>query len=86
MLSVIKRYFVWIQKDVPRGDVEKYPELDKNGETSVKGIFVIGDLTGVPLLKLSSEGGVYFFLSGRVWCRFLCPLAALMHIYTRFSR
>jgi polyferredoxin len=30
--------------------------------------------------------GVYFFMSGRVWCRFLCPLAALMHIYTRFSK
>jgi polyferredoxin len=30
--------------------------------------------------------GVYFFLSGRVWCRFFCPLAALMHIYSRFSR
>ena len=29
--------------------------------------------------------GVYFFMSGRVWCRFLCPLAALMHIYARFS-
>jgi thioredoxin reductase/ferredoxin len=30
--------------------------------------------------------GLYFWLSGRVWCRFLCPLAALMHIYARFSR
>jgi len=30
--------------------------------------------------------GLYFHLSGRVWCRFACPLAALMHIYTRFSR
>jgi thioredoxin reductase/ferredoxin len=30
--------------------------------------------------------GTYFWLSGRVWCRFACPLAALMHIYTRFSR
>ncbi len=30
--------------------------------------------------------GVYFWLSGRFWCRFLCPLAALMHIYHRFSR
>jgi len=28
----------------------------------------------------------YFHFSGRVWCRFACPLAALMHIYTRFSR
>jgi len=30
--------------------------------------------------------GVYFWLSGRVWCRFFCPLAALMHIYARFTR
>ncbi len=30
--------------------------------------------------------GVYFFLSGRVWCRFGCPLAALMHIYNKFTR
>jgi thioredoxin reductase/ferredoxin len=28
----------------------------------------------------------YFRLSGRVWCRFACPLAALMHVYARFSR
>ncbi len=30
--------------------------------------------------------GLYFWFSGRVWCRFACPLAALMHIYTRFSQ
>ena len=30
--------------------------------------------------------GLYFWFSGRVWCRFGCPLAALMHIYARFSR
>ena len=31
--------------------------------------------------------GLYFHFSGRVWCRFACPLAALMHIYTKlFSR
>ncbi len=30
--------------------------------------------------------GLYFKLSGRVWCRFACPLAALMHLYARFSR
>jgi polyferredoxin len=29
---------------------------------------------------------LYFHLSGRVWCRFACPLAALMHIYARFSK
>jgi thioredoxin reductase/ferredoxin len=30
--------------------------------------------------------GAYFWFSGRVWCRFACPLAALMHIYARFSK
>ncbi len=30
--------------------------------------------------------GLYFAYSGRVWCRFACPLAALMHIYARFSQ
>jgi ferredoxin len=30
--------------------------------------------------------GLYFKFSGRTWCRFACPLAALMHIYSRFSR
>jgi NosR/NirI family nitrous oxide reductase transcriptional regulator len=30
--------------------------------------------------------GLYFHFSGRVWCRFACPLAALMHLYARFSR
>jgi thioredoxin reductase/polyferredoxin len=29
--------------------------------------------------------GLYFHFSGRVWCRFACPLAALMHIYARFT-
>ena len=30
--------------------------------------------------------GLYWHFSGRVWCRFACPLAALMHLYARFSR
>jgi thioredoxin reductase/ferredoxin len=30
--------------------------------------------------------GLYFWFSGRVWCRFFCPLAALMHVYARFGR
>ncbi|MCB9465795.1 MAG: NAD(P)-binding domain-containing protein [Candidatus Eisenbacteria bacterium] len=38
---------------------------------------VIGGAIGV---------GFYFWFSGRVWCRFACPLAALMHVYARFSR
>ncbi|MBC8127673.1 MAG: NAD(P)-binding domain-containing protein, partial [Gloeobacteraceae cyanobacterium ES-bin-144] len=55
-----------------------------------------GLLYGLPLanysylvdLWLAGVLGVafYFHLSGRVWCRFACPLAALMHIYARFTR
>lgn len=30
--------------------------------------------------------GLYAKYSGRLWCRFACPLAALMHVYARFSR
>jgi polyferredoxin len=53
-------------------------------------------LQGIPFLNytylvdlwLAGIVGVaaYFWFSGRVWCRFACPLAALMHIYARFSR
>ena len=41
----------------------------------------------VDLMMAGTIGyGLYFWFSGRVWCRFACPLAALMHIYARFSR
>ncbi len=56
-MGIIKSYFSWLQKDVPTGEVERYPAIDKNGETSVKGIFIAGDLTGIPLLKLAAESG-----------------------------
>jgi len=54
---MVKKYFNWLQKDVPTGEVEQFPEINRFGETNVKGIYVIGDLTGIPLLKLASESG-----------------------------
>ena len=30
--------------------------------------------------------GLFFRASGRVWCRFLCPLGAFLHVCARFSR
>ena len=30
--------------------------------------------------------GLFFWSSGRVWCRFLCPLGALLHVMARSSR
>ena len=56
-MKILSKYFNWLQKDVPVGEVESYPQIDGNGETSVKGIFVTGDLTGIPLLKLAAENG-----------------------------
>jgi len=57
MVSFISKYFNWLQKDAPTGEVERYPEINENGETSVKGIYIAGDLTGIPLLKLATESG-----------------------------
>ncbi|MCP5107683.1 MAG: NAD(P)-binding domain-containing protein, partial [bacterium] len=54
---MLKKYFNWLQKDTPTGEVEKFPEIDASGQTSVKGIYVVGDLTGIPLLKLAADSG-----------------------------
>lgn len=60
-----------------------------------EGLFLKWSVLGIQLnyyyvVDLTLAGivgvGFYFWFSGRVWCRFACPLAALMHIYARFSR
>lgn len=56
-MGIISTYFNWLQKDNPTGEVEKYPQIDSNGETSVRGVYIVGDLTGIPLLKLAAENG-----------------------------
>jgi NosR/NirI family nitrous oxide reductase transcriptional regulator len=56
-MNILSKYFNWLQKEVPVGKVERYPKINENGETTVPGIFVTGDLTGIPLLKLAAENG-----------------------------
>ena len=51
-------YFRWLTKSVPMGPVEIYPEISDTYETNLSNVFIIGDLTGVPLLKLAAESGV----------------------------
>ncbi|PJZ87742.1 pyridine nucleotide-disulfide oxidoreductase [Leptospira levettii] len=51
-------YFNWLKKSSPTGEVEIYPELSDSYETNLPNVFVIGDLTGVPLLKMATESGV----------------------------
>jgi NosR/NirI family transcriptional regulator, nitrous oxide reductase regulator len=56
-MNILRRYFRWLQSDNYTGDVDRFPVIDEHGQTSVPGLFVIGDLTGVPLLKLAAESG-----------------------------
>jgi NosR/NirI family transcriptional regulator, nitrous oxide reductase regulator len=51
------KYFKWLQKDVPVGEVENFPLLTGKNETTLRGCYIAGDLTGVPLLKMAAESG-----------------------------
>jgi len=57
-MSIYSRYFHWLHGKWPAGVVEKLPVVGENGETNVPGVRIVGDLSGVPLLKFSSETGV----------------------------
>lgn len=54
---VLGKYFKWLQKEAPTGGVEYFPVLSDQGETTQPNVYVAGDLTGVPLLKLAAESG-----------------------------
>lgn len=53
----ISRYTKWLHTMWPAGAVEKLPEVREDGSTNVPGIRIVGDLTGIPLLKFSSDSG-----------------------------
>ncbi len=56
-MRIWSRYFDWLQKDNPTGEVEPFPALGDGFETSVHGMYCIGDLTGVPLINLAADSG-----------------------------
>lgn len=58
MLKLLNRYMNWLHLKWPAGLVEKLPEVSEDFTTNVKGLYIVGDLTGVPLLKLSADSGV----------------------------
>lgn len=58
MLNWLKQYAHWIHLQFPGGEVEQLPRVDENYETNVSGVYVVGDLADVPLLKFSIDGGV----------------------------
>ena len=56
-MSLLGRYTHWLHTRWPAGSVEKLPEIREDGTTAVPGVRIVGDLTGVPLLKFSSDSG-----------------------------
>ncbi|MGH9389013.1 MAG: FAD-binding protein, partial [Vicinamibacteria bacterium] len=66
------RYARWLHTRWPAGTVEPLPEVREDGSTAVPGLYVVGDLTGIPLLKLSAETGarsIRTILSGPIFER-----------------
>ena len=57
MPNWIRRYAEWLHTGWPAGRVEPGPEVREDGSTSVPGLYVVGDLTGIPLLKLAADSG-----------------------------
>ncbi len=57
MPNLLARYTRWLHTRWPAGTVESLPEIGPGGETALAGVRIVGDLTGIPLLKLSADGG-----------------------------
>jgi thioredoxin reductase len=55
MSSTFSRYTHWLHTCWPAGTVEKLPVCDEHGRSTVPGVRIVGDLTGIPLLKFSAE-------------------------------
>jgi NosR/NirI family nitrous oxide reductase transcriptional regulator len=56
-MGLIARYTHWLHGRWPAGTVEKLPQVDENGVSNIPGLYVVGDLTGIPLLKFSADTG-----------------------------
>lgn len=57
MLQLVKRYTRWLHCRWPAGTVEKLPQVGADGQSNVPGLYIVGDLTGIPLLKFSADTG-----------------------------
>ena len=55
--SLFGRYTRWLHTQWPAGSVESLPGVRADGATAVAGLYIAGDLTGIPLLKFSADTG-----------------------------
>lgn len=80
---MVLRILGWMLPDAADGSANVFAQ----GFDAAAKMPVLGYIWSVDLLWAGILGvAFYFHFSGRVWCRFACPLAALMHIYARFSK
>jgi len=86
LLIALMRFVSWMAPNSPLGQMAARGFTGMVSQWSVLGV----ELNYYHIVDIGLAGIVglcaYFWFSGRVWCRFACPLAALMHIYARFSR
>lgn len=59
MFGWIRTYTHWLHTRWPAGQVERLPEVQEDGSTNVDGVYIVGDLTGIPLLKFSLDSGTH---------------------------
>jgi len=57
MFSLVERYFGWLQKNNPTGDLLHYPIIKNHYQSEIAGLYLIGDITGLPLLKFATKQG-----------------------------
>jgi NosR/NirI family transcriptional regulator, nitrous oxide reductase regulator len=57
MPAIVERYYHWLHGQWPAGVVEKLPASGEDGATNIPGVRIVGDLTGIPLLKFSADSG-----------------------------
>ena len=56
-LPIFGSYLKWLQEGSFENNIERYPLLNSKSDTSLKGCYIAGDLTGIPLLKMASNSG-----------------------------
>jgi NosR/NirI family transcriptional regulator, nitrous oxide reductase regulator len=54
---LLGRYTHWLHTQWPAGTVEKLPQVREDGTCSLPGAYIVGDLTGIPLLKFAADSG-----------------------------
>ena len=54
-MGLLAHYANCLHERWPAGAIEPLPQVDENGMSNIAGLYIVGDLTGVPLLKFSAD-------------------------------